>query len=116
MDTVFVKDLKLSAVIGCLPWERQIKQGLLLSFELKTAHAQIAQTDDITQAHDYAKICERLTDFVASSECKLIETLVEQIAQLLETEFSVTGLRLNLQKPGALPNAATVGVTLERGM
>lgn len=116
MDTVFVKNLKLNAVIGCLDWERQIKQALLLSFELKTCHQKISQRDDIVDAYDYAHICERITAFVSDSQCKLIETLAEQIAQLLMQEFSVQALRLTLEKPGALPNASTVGVTLERGM
>ena len=115
MDTVFVKNLKLSAVIGCLPWERKIKQALLLSFELKTDHQLISTHDDIVDALDYAKICESVTDFVSKTEYKLIETLAEKIAQFLQTEFSVSALRLTLEKPGALPQAETVGVRLERG-
>ncbi len=115
MDTVFVKDLKLSATIGCLPWERKIKQGLLLSFELQTDAHTISATDTIAQGHDYAQICARITDFVSQSQYELIETLAEHLAQLLQNEFSVTGLRLTLEKPGALANAATVGVTLVRG-
>lgn len=116
MDTVFVKHLKLSAVIGCLPWERQIKQALLLSFELKTDHQKISQTDSIVEALDYETISKRICAFVEQSDYKLIETLAENIAQLLQNEFSVSALRLTLEKPGALPNASTVGVTIERGM
>jgi len=116
MDTVFVKSLRLSATIGCLAWERKIKQALLLSIELKTDHHQISKTDHIADAFDYALICERITAFVEKSECKLIETLAEQIAQLLQDEFAVSSLRLTLEKPGALAQAATVGVTLERGL
>lgn len=115
MDTVFVKNLRLSAIIGCLPWERKIKQTLLLSFELKASHEYTAQTDSIDRALDYAKISQRLTQFVEDSECQLIETLAEQIAQLLQQEFAVTALRLTLEKPGALAQAETVGVRLERG-
>jgi dihydroneopterin aldolase len=116
MDIIFVKNLQLQAVIGCLPWERAIKQALLLSIELKVNTQTISQTDDIEQALDYAKICQRITAFVERSEYKLIETLAENIAQLLQTEFSVTALCLTLEKPGALPNAQTVGVKLERGL
>lgn len=116
MDSIFVKNLQLQAVIGCLPWERNIKQALLLSVELKIDAQAISKTDAIIHALDYAKISERITAFVEQSEYKLIETLAENIAQLLQNEFSISGLRLTLEKPGALPNAATVGVILERGM
>jgi len=116
MDTVFVKHLKLSAIIGCLPWERKIKQALLLSFELKTDHQKISQTDSIVEAFDYEAISNRITAFVEESECKLIETLIQQIAQLLQDEFSVSAFQLTLEKPGALAHAQTVGVTLKRGM
>jgi 7,8-dihydroneopterin aldolase/epimerase/oxygenase len=114
MDTVFVKGLKLSATIGCLAWERQIKQALLLSFELQSDHHHTNKTDQIADALDYALICERITAFVEKSECRLIETLAEQIAQLLQDEFAVSHLSLTLEKPGALAQAATVGVTLQR--
>jgi dihydroneopterin aldolase len=114
MDTLFVKELKLSAIIGCLPWERKVKQNLLLSLELRTDAKTISLSDDLAQAFDYAKITERIQAFVAQSACQLIETLAEEIAQLLHTEFSVRGLRLTLEKPGALPGARTVGILLER--
>jgi dihydroneopterin aldolase len=89
---------------------------LLLSFELKIDTQTISQTDDIHHALDYAQICQRITAFVEQSEYQLIETLAEHIAQLLQTEFSITALCLTLEKPGALPDAQTVGVTLKRGM
>lgn len=116
MDSIFVKNLDLRAVIGCLPWERKIKQALKLSFELQIDVQKISQSDDIAQALDYAHISNRIRDFVEQSEYKLIETLADNIALLLQKEFSVTALRLTLEKPGALPNADTVGVTLNRGM
>lgn len=116
MDTIFVKDLQLKAVIGCLPWERKIKQNLRLSFELRTDARLIATTDELSQGFDYAKISQRLIEFVEASEYKLIETLAEKIADLLLNEFSVKACRLTLEKPGALPQAATVGVTIERGV
>lgn len=115
MDILFVKELKLSAIIGCLPWERKVKQHLLLSLELRTDAKAISLKDDLAGAFDYAHITTRIEAFVAQSACRLIETLAEQIAELLQTEFSVRGLRLTLEKPGALPGANTVGITLERG-
>lgn len=115
MDTLFVKDLQLKAIIGCLPWERKIKQNLRLSFELATEVRLISATDELKEGFDYAQISARIIEFVENSECKLIETLAQQLADLLQTEFSVKDLRLTLEKPGALPQASSVGVTIKRG-
>jgi dihydroneopterin aldolase len=46
----------------------------------------------------------------------LLETLAEQIAQVLMAEFSVPWLRLRLGKPDAVPEARDVGLVIERGV
>ncbi|MCP4595002.1 dihydroneopterin aldolase, partial [Neptuniibacter sp.] len=54
-------------------------------------------------------------EFIEQSEFLLVETMAEQIAELVMKEFSVKWLRLRLGKPGAVPQAKDVGVVIERG-
>ena len=75
-----------------------------------------AQTEDINRALDYDAVSKRLIAFVKASQCQLLETLAEQIAQLLMAEFSVPWLRLRLGKPDAVPEARDVGLVIERGV
>ncbi len=114
MDNVFIKELQLSAIIGCLNWERKIKQTLLLDLELAVDCKAISLTDDLKDAIDYAALSHRVQDYVSSTSFKLIETLAQHIADLIQKEFSVTQLKLTLYKPGALPSAHRVGITIER--
>ena len=61
------------------------------------------------------RVSDRLIGLVENQHFRLLETLAEQIAQLLLDEFGVRWLRLRLGKPGAVPGAADVGVIIERG-
>lgn len=115
MDKVFIKGLKADSVIGVYDWEREIRQQLLLDLELGTDIQHAAKTDDLTYTIDYAAISARVIAYVQAGEFQLIETLAEKIAALLMTEFSIPWLKLTLYKPGAVSEAETVGVMIERG-
>jgi dihydroneopterin aldolase len=45
----------------------------------------------------------------------LLETLAERMAAFLMSQFHIPWLQLTIGKPGAVHNAATVGVEIERG-
>ena len=73
-------------------------------------------SDHIDDALDYKAIGKRLITFIEGSEFQLVETLAENVAQLVLNEFSVPWLKLRLSKPGALRGARDVGVIIERGV
>jgi dihydroneopterin aldolase len=114
MDTVFLRQLRLEAVIGVYDWEREIRQSLFMDLDIATDVRRAAATDRIQDALDYHAISRRITEYVAASEFQLVETLAEACAELLLREFAVKWLRLSLHKPDAVDNAASVGVIIER--
>lgn len=116
MDIVFIRELRADTVIGVYPWERSVRQTVVLDLELATDNRRAAASDEIEEALDYAAIASRLLVFIAASECQLIETLAERVAALLMAEFAVPWLRLTLTKPGAVSRAREVGVVIERGV
>lgn len=115
MDTVLIEDLALEAVIGVYEWEKHIHQRLLLTLELGCDIARAAHDDDLNATLDYAAISQRLGTFCRDNRFELVETFAERIATLLREEFGIAWLRLTLKKPGAVANAAFVGVRIERG-
>ena len=115
MDIVYIKGLKADAVIGVYDWERDIRQNLVLDLELASDNRAAAATDGIAEAVDYDAISRRVLAYVQASEFQLIETLAEQVAELVQTEFSVPWICLRLAKPGAVAEADEVGVIIERG-
>lgn len=115
MDIVYIQDLSIDTVIGVYDWERECRQTVRLSLEMETDIRMAAAHEDLSHTLDYNAIAQRLTAFVQGSEFQLIETLAEQVAALVMSEFGVPWLRLQVSKPGAVPAAKDVGVRIERG-
>jgi len=114
MDIVFIKQLQIDTVIGVYEWEKSIQQRLFVDLELSTDISAAAKNDDIRQTLDYAVISQRVKQFVTAKPLELIETVAEQVAHLLLTEFATTAVKVTVCKPDALSDAQTVGVTIMR--
>src|SRR5262249_35206963 len=100
--------------LGIHAWERQIRQTVILDLEMATDIRAAAHADDIQLTLDYDAVAKRLTQAINTSEFKLLETLAEYLATIVQNEFNVPWLRLQLSKPGALTNAENVAVNIER--
>lgn len=115
MDIVYIRSLQVETVIGIYDWEREIRQVVVLDLEMGTDIRQAALTEDIESTLNYKSVCDRLIEFISSSEFLLVETMAEEIAALVMQEFNVPWIKLSLGKPAAIPEAASVGVIIERG-
>lgn len=115
MDIIFLRGLEIETTIGIYEWEREIKQTVILDLEMATDIRQAAATDDIQYTVDYKAVAKRLISFVEESDFYLVETLAENIAQILLKEFAIPWVRLSLNKKGAVRGASDVGVIIERG-
>ncbi len=115
MDIVFIRDLRIKAVIGIYDWERTIKQDVVFDLEMASEVAKAAATDKIEDALNYKAVAKRIVDYVEESSFELVETLAERVAGIIIDEFSVPWVRLTLNKQGALSMAKDVGITIERG-
>lgn len=115
MDIVTISELEVDTVIGIHPWERQVRQKVVLSLNLGVDAARAAASDHIDDALDYSRVADSVTALVTKAECHLLETLAERIAGHLMREHGVNWLRLDLRKPSAVANTRYVGVVIERG-
>ncbi|MDM8547139.1 dihydroneopterin aldolase [Candidatus Venteria ishoeyi] len=115
MDIIYINDLRIDALIGIYPWERQIRQSIVLDIEMGADIARAAASDQIEDTLSYKDVAKRLIEFVGNSEFFLVETLTEKIADIILTEFSVPWVRVRLNKRGAVRGARDVGILIERG-
>lgn len=115
MDIVYIRALRADTIIGVYDWERLVRQSVVLDLELATDNRRAAADDRIADALDYAAVSARVLTFIEGSDFQLIETMAEQVASLVLSEFAVPWLRLRLAKPGAVARAEEVGVVIERG-
>lgn len=114
MDKVFIEDLRADTRLGIDAWERQVRQTIRLDLEMGTDIRQAANSHRIDDAINYHAVAERLTTFLAGADYLLVESLAEDLANLVLTEFPVHWLRLKVTKPAAVTNAVGVGVIIER--
>ena len=115
MDIVFIEALKVETIIGVYDWERHVKQTVLLDIKMGFDISRAAKADDIACALDYYQVSKRLSEYIQNSHFNLIETLVESCAAIILSEFDALGCHVCVRKLGAVANAQSVGVTIERG-
>ncbi len=113
-DRLEVIDLAVPTCIGVHGWERRVRQILLINLELPVDIRPAAAGDDLTRALDYTAVAARVRAFGADSERLLIETFAEDLAADLLGEFKLAWVRLSVQKPGAIGDAAPVRLSIER--
>lgn len=113
-DIVFIEGLSCEASIGVFDWERDIKQTLLLDLELGLDFSKAAASDKIDHAVSYAEVSEHVIELVQSKHHDLLEHLAEKISQSVMHTFPIDTLRIKLAKPGAVKEAKSVGVIIER--
>jgi dihydroneopterin aldolase len=113
-DTVFIRDLRVETVVGIFDWERRIKQTVSLDLDMSADIRRAARGDRIEDTLDYKTVAKRVVQFVSAAQCRLVETLAEQVAALIIGEFGVAHVKVTLHKPGAVSGSKSVGVVIER--
>ena len=115
MDKVFIQGLSIQTTIGFFQWEKEIKQTLVIDLAMGWNTAKAAENDALDKTLDYAEISEVIAQFANQNPVDLIETLAERLATFLMETYHIPWLNLKIGKPGAVHNAQTVGVEIERG-
>ena len=114
MDKIVLTDLRVDAVIGIWDWEKRNSQSISIDLEMQTDTKKISQSDSIEDALDYKAVSKRAKQFIQDSQFNLIETLAENLAQIILEEFNVQWLRLSISKPYAIRDSKNIGVCVER--
>lgn len=113
-DKIFLEQLEVPCIIGIFDWERKVKQKLLIDLEMPVDARKAAKKDSIDATLDYKGIAKRCIDFISKSKYFLIETLAEDLAQLLLKEFKLANIMVRVSKPGAIRGSKNVGIEIFR--
>jgi dihydroneopterin aldolase len=113
-DKIFLIGLRTECIVGIWDWERKVKQPVVIDLEMACDIRKAAQSDHIDDTLDYKKVSKRLLTFIGESQFQLVETLTENIARIVITEFDVPWVRVRLNKQGAIRNSRDVGILIER--
>lgn len=119
MDKIIIENLEIFANHGVFPEENEKGQTFYMSAVLYTDTRNAGLTDDLEASIDYGMVCHMITDFVQNNTFKLIETVVEKLAEKMLMEIPLLKrVTLRLDKPEApigLPfGTAAVEITRSR--
>lgn len=114
MDTIFLHGLKVDCVIGVWEWERRIKQTVEIDIDMAADIRAAAATDQLEDTLNYKAVAKAVIAHVENSQYQLVETLAENISNILIQDFKIPWCRVKLNKGGAVRGARAVGIVIER--
>jgi len=114
MDKIKLSELKVETIIGIWEWEKRNPQIVSIDLEMSTNIKAAAKSDSIKDALDYKTIAKRIKQYSENNHFELIETLAENLVQIIIEEFKVEWVKLSVSKPYAIRDSKNVSLTIER--
>jgi dihydroneopterin aldolase len=114
MDQIKIQGLIFEAGIGAYDWEQNILQQVEIDLCIYTDTRKAGNSDELNDAIDYFAVGELIRNVLKDHHFQLIEAMANAIARQLLSVERIEKLRITVAKPGALRNARTVSVRLER--
>jgi phosphoglycolate phosphatase len=108
-----ITDLEIKSRIGVPEEERAEFQPLSVTLRFQISPSFRSLTDDVNQTVDYAAVAAAISEVAQASQARLIETLVENLADRIWNLFPLRRLEVELSK-FALPAARKVRVRTSR--
>lgn len=110
---LFIRDLVLLCRIGVREHEHEAPQRVRLNLDLGVREER--EFDErLERVVDYSALLERVRALVAAGHVELVETLAERLAELCLEDLRVRSVRVRVEKLDVVPDAASVGVEIER--
>lgn len=114
-DSIIIEGLKVETVIGCLAWERQILQPLLIDLNVVTDLSAACRSDELRDTLNYAEICSLIEKAIVDTQPQLLEHAAHQVFSTLFQHFpTIEKIRITIRKPAIIPAAQSVAIQIER--
>jgi FolB domain-containing protein len=114
MDKVFIKDLRITGIIGIYEHERSTPQEMVINAIMLTDIRKAAESDEITDCVDYEKVTNRLREHAETVRRMTVEALAEDLARLCLETPGVQGVTIRVEKTQAIRDTGSVGVEISR--
>ncbi len=114
-DIVFIRNLRVKCILGVYDWERNKPRPVVINVELETDTRPAAVSDDLSDCVDYDALAKEIRALAIRARRMTIEALAGDIAGLCLQAHHVLGVRVRVEKPGAVKGSDSSGVTIYRG-
>ncbi len=113
-DSIFLRGLRVDALIGVYEHERHAPQPLVVDLELGLAHSRGCFSDRISDAVDYGAVVATVRSHALLNRCELLEAFAQNLADTLLADFDLLSVAVSVSKPGIFDVADSVGVSIRR--
>ena len=111
-DRVRLTGMRFDATHGVYDFERVEPQAFVVDVDCRLSPRP--SSDDLATTVDYAELSRAIAADVTGEPVNLIETLAERIAAFALEDARVRAVRVRIEKLKIIPDAASVGVEIER--
>ena len=110
--TLFIKNLKVTCIIGADKYEREHEQEICMQLFLWTDIAKASRSDNLDDALDYRAIYDEVVSRVEHSKFYLIESLAFEVATICLRYPLTRKTKVIIEKIEALEKAESSGIEL----
>ncbi|WP_232428892.1 dihydroneopterin aldolase [Aromatoleum toluclasticum] len=113
-DTIFLRGIRVEALIGVYEHERHAPQPLVIDLELGLQHARCCASDDLRDAVDYGQVLAAVRRLAQVNQAVLLEAFAQNVADALLAGFELSSVAISVSKPAIFDAADSVGVSIRR--
>jgi FolB domain-containing protein len=115
-DVIELRGLRVVAVCGVLPHERDRPQPIELDLDIALDLSAAGSSDDLADTADYGAICARVEEVATGGGFALLERLATTVADAVLEDERVTSVTVAARKlrPPVPQQLATSGVRITR--
>ena len=114
MDIIEIRNLRLRCFVGFSAHELDVAQDIVVNLRVGTERRLAGESDEPEEAFNYKTLNKAIIGLVNRSRYRLVEKLAEAIAATAIVEFGAAWVGVQVEKPGALRHADSVGIRIER--
>lgn len=108
-----IKNLRVETIIGVHAWEKEKSRDLFIDLEIEFDGTKAIKTDSIADTPNYDDISKTLIAETENSRFDLIEKLAGALLYKVMEDERISYAKIEISKPGAIPEAETVCVIEE---
>lgn len=114
MDQIHIRNLRAKLLIGVEDSEWIEKQNVVITIDLMLNLMKSGQSDKLEDTLDYHGLTVKLLEDLKDHEFRLLEALAERVSSFCLAYPKVKKVRVEIEKPGAVPSAESVSVKIIR--
>ena len=104
--------IDVECIIGDRPDERERAQRLSVDVALEIGDAA-AESDELADTVDYARLSVRIREALAVAKCRMIERAAKVACDICMADPKVASARVKVVKCGAVPHLISASATYE---